>query len=224
MDILAIAGLAGFILVKETGVPLPVPGDLVIIGAGATLAGDLPGAGLVLGVILVAGFIGASIQFLLFNTALRRPLLGVLKRLGVGEERLERLSTGFLRGGARSVAVARMTPGVRIAVIPAAAVAALPYLVFLAGIIAGNGVFVSAHFGLGFVFGAYAKDLFERFGGYALIGVVVLVVLAVAGWLIIRARRRAAAQTDSYECWADCSCPACVAIVSSASRRQPSAG
>ena len=43
MDVVAIAGLAGFVLLKEIGVPLPVPGDLLIIGAGATLAGDLPG-------------------------------------------------------------------------------------------------------------------------------------------------------------------------------------
>jgi membrane protein DedA with SNARE-associated domain len=224
MDILAIAGLAGFILVKETGVPLPVPGDLVIIGAGATLAGDLPGAGLVLAVILVAGFIGASIQFLLFNTALRRPLVAALRRLGVGEERLDGLSRRFRTGGAGSVALARMTPGVRVAVIPAAALAALPYLVFLAGIIAGNGVFVSAHFGLGFLFGAYATDFMERYGGVAIVIVALIIVLAISGWLIIRARRRAAAQTDSYECWADCSCPACVAIISTASRREANAG
>ena len=78
MDVLAILGLAGLILVKEAGVPLPVPGDLLIIGAGASLAGDLPGAGLVLAVILVAGFIGASVQFFLFGTALRRPYSSAL--------------------------------------------------------------------------------------------------------------------------------------------------
>jgi len=224
MDVVAIAGLAGFVLLKEIGVPLPVPGDLLIIGAGATLAGDLPGASIVLAAILVAGFVGGSIQFFLFGSALRRPLVAALKRLGIGEERIDGLSDRFRRGGAGSLALARMTPGVRIAVIPAAALAALPYLVFLLGIVAGNGVFVSAHFGIGFLFGAYAKDLFERFGGYAIIGVGVLAVLAVAGWLIIRSRRRAVAQADSYECWADCSCPACVAIISSTSRRQPSAG
>ena len=213
MDILAIAGLAGFILIKEVGIPLPVPGDLVVIGAGAAVAGDLPGASAVLIAILVAGFIGASIQFFLFNTALRRPLLAALKRLGVGEARLDGLSVRFRRGGSGSLAVARMTPGVRVAVIPAAALASIPYLVFLPGLIAGNGVFVSAHFGFGFVFGAYAHDLMVRYGGYAIGIGVVLLALAAIGWLIIRARRRAAAQTDSYECWADCSCPACVAVI-----------
>jgi membrane protein DedA with SNARE-associated domain len=110
MDVLAILGLAGLILVKEAGVPLPVPGDLVIIGAGASLAGDLPGAGLVLAVILVAGFIGACIQFLLFGSALRRPLLAALERLGIGKQRLQGLSDRFRRAGARAVAVTRITP------------------------------------------------------------------------------------------------------------------
>src|SRR5262245_53762214 len=67
MDVLAIAGLAALVLVKEIGVPLPVPGDLLIIGAGATLAGDLPGAGAVLALILLAGFIGSSVQFFLIS-------------------------------------------------------------------------------------------------------------------------------------------------------------
>ena len=60
MDVVAVAGLAAFVLMKEAGVPLPVPGDLIIIGAGATLAGDLPTAVLVVAVILVAGFIGTA--------------------------------------------------------------------------------------------------------------------------------------------------------------------
>jgi hypothetical protein len=71
MEPLAIAGLALLILAKEAGVPLPIPGDIVIIGAGATLAGDLFGAGAVLAIILAAGFIGASVQFLLFGSAPR---------------------------------------------------------------------------------------------------------------------------------------------------------
>jgi membrane protein DedA with SNARE-associated domain len=215
MDLIAIIGLAALILVKEAGIPLPVPGDLVIIGAGATLAGDIPGAGLVLAVILLAGFIGASIQFVVFRSALRGPLLSALGRLGITEERIQGLADYFRNAGTRSVAVARMTPGVRVAVIPAAAIALLPYLVFLPGIIAGNGVFVTAHFGLGFFLGAYAKEFFDRFGIYALGVVVALVVLAIAGWIILRMRRRTVARADdTYECWTDCSCPACVAILS----------
>lgn len=213
MDIIAIAGLAAMVLAKEAGVPIPVPGDLVIIGAGATLYDDLPFAGVVLGIILLAGFIGASIQFVLFGSALRGPLLGALKRLGIGPERLEPLSERLRSGGVASIAVARMTPGVRIGVIPAAAIAGIPYRRFLPGIVIGNTVFVAAHFALGFVVGTYAHDLMLRYGPIVLVVGVVLVAVAIAGWLILRRRRKAQGQADAYECWADCSCPACVALL-----------
>lgn len=211
MDALAIAGLALLILAKEAGIPLPVPGDLVIIGAGATLAGDPPGAGTVLAIILVAGFIGASVQFFLFGSALRRPLLAALDRLGVGEARIGGLADRLRRTGSGGVAVARMTPGVRIAVIPAAALAALPYLVFLPGIVAGNGVFVTAHSGLGFVLGAYASELIRQASG-PLIVLAILAALGIGGWFILRRRSAPAKPKDTYECWSDCACPACVVI------------
>lgn len=213
MDVLAVAGLAGLILLKEAGVPLPVPGDLVIIGAGATLTGDLPAAGIVLAVILVAGYIGASVQFGLFGSALRRPLLAALGKLGISEARIRSLSERFRSGGVKTVALSRMTPGVRIAVIPAAALAGIGYVVFLLGIIAGNGVFVTAHVGLGFLVGAYAKDLMLRYGWIVLVAFALLVVAAVVGWFVLRARRGPTARADTYECWADCSCPACLVLV-----------
>jgi membrane protein DedA with SNARE-associated domain len=217
MDVIAVAGLAALILVKEAGIPIPIPGDLLVIGAGATLAGNLPAAGSVLAVLLLAGFIGATVQFLLLRGALRRPILKALARLGISEERIRGLADRFSSGGFGSIGLTRMTPGLRIAVIPAAAIAGIPYLVFLAGIVIGNGVFVTAHFGLGFALGAYAQDLVMRFGGIVL-GIVVLVLLAIGGWLVVRSRRRAAHETDAYECWADCSCPACVLIVARAGR------
>jgi membrane protein DedA with SNARE-associated domain len=61
MEDLAILGVIGLILVKELGVPLPMPGDLLIIGAGAYLTSDLGAAGLALAAILIAGYLGASV-------------------------------------------------------------------------------------------------------------------------------------------------------------------
>jgi membrane protein DedA with SNARE-associated domain len=224
MDVVAVVGLAALILVKEAGVPLPVPGDLLIIGAGASLAGDLPSAGAVLAVILVAGFVGASVQFLLFGTALRRPLLAALERLGIGAARLDRLSDRFRAYGIGAVALTRMTPGVRIAVVPAAALAAIPFSVFLPGVVAGNGVFVTAHFGAGFLLGSAAEDLVRKISDPRALGAIVLVVLAVGGLLVLRMRAAAANRADTYECWADCSCPACVAIVAVGVDGEPTIG
>ena len=79
---------------------------------------------------------------------------------------------------------------------------------------------VTAHFGLGFVLGSYAQELIQRVSG-PLIVVLLFVVVAVGGWFVLRMRARRANRADTYECWADCSCPACVAIVATGSGSQP---
>ena len=210
MDLLAIAGLAGVLLVKEAGVPIPVPGDLLVIGAGVALAGDPPAALAVLLVILAVGYFGGSVQFLLARRVLRGPLLAGLARVGISEARVDRLADRFRRSGARGVAVARMTPGIRIAAIAAAGLAAIPFPPFLGGLVAGNGVFVAGHFGLGYVLGASATGLVASVGGIGLlVAIAVLAALGGVGWLAIRRRRSAPAFAD----WADAACPACLAIV-----------
>src|SRR5688572_22713591 len=94
MDVLAIAGFAALVLLKEAGVPLPVPRDLLIIGAGRR-SPAISRRRVVLAIILVVGYMGASIQFVLFGSALRHPLLAVLGKLGIGEARLQPLSDRF---------------------------------------------------------------------------------------------------------------------------------
>jgi membrane protein DedA with SNARE-associated domain len=216
MDVVAIVGLTVLILVKEIGVPLPVPGDLILIGSGAYLATDPALAGAVLAIVLVASFIGASIQFFLFRSALRRPLLALLGRLGVGEARIHGQSDRLRSAGARAVALTRMTPGIRIAVVPAAALSAIPYSVFLPAIVAGNSVFIGVHFGAGFLLGAYARDFVSRLSDPLVLIPVLLVAFAVGGLIALRMRAQATKRKDTYECWADCSCPACVSIVAAA--------
>jgi len=103
-----------------------------------------------------------------------------------------------------------MTPGIRIAAIAAAGLAAIPFPPFLAGLVAGNGVFVAGHFGLGYVLGASATGLVASVGGIGLlVAIAVLAALGGVGWLAIRRRRSAPAFAD----WADAACPACLAIV-----------
>lgn len=225
MDVLAVIGLATLILVKEIGIPLPIPGDLLIVGAGVSLAGDPAAALTVLAILLVVGYVGASIQFLAARGVLRRPLLLGLGRIGITETRLDGLADGLRRSGARGVALVRMTPGIRVAAIPAAAVAALPYAVFLPGLIAGNSVFVGAHFGIGYLLGTSAADFLDSVGPFKLVAVIAIsVVAAVAGWLVLRARVAPPAPETAYACWADCSCPACVAVVSIVGTRAPRPG
>jgi membrane-associated protein len=216
MEPLALIGLVLLLLVKEVGVPIPVPGDLVVIGAGAALAPDPPLAAVGLLLILVAGYLGGTVQFGLMRGAVRRPLLALLARVGVPPERVEELAARLRRSGARGVAVARMTPGVRVGAIAASGIADLPTVTFVRGLVMGNSVFVAAHFGLGFVLGASAGSAIAGLGGSVIpiaIGVAILAIVGAVGWAVVRRRRRRDAPTGLQMLgeWADAACPACLA-------------
>lgn len=216
MDVIAALGLAGLLLVKESGVPIPIPGDLLVIGAGVATASDPLGALLVLALILLAGYVGGGFQFLAVRGALRGPLIRLLARFGVSPARIEALADRLRRGGARGVAVARATPGVRVPAIAASGIADLPMRSFGPGLVAGNTLFVSAHFLLGFLVGLPAVALVQSAAPTVAIGaLIVFAALGAIGWTAVRRRRRVTSPVEDeadYAAWSDASCPACVSV------------
>jgi membrane protein DedA with SNARE-associated domain len=223
MDLGPLLGLVALLFVKEAGLPIPIPGDLLVLGAGVAAAANGATAPAVLGAILVAGYLGGSLQFALVRGALRQPLLALAARVGVSRERLDRLAEWLRRRGSRGVAVARATPGLRIGAISASGLAALPFPVFLGGLVAGNTVFVGGHFLLGFLIGAPALALVASAGGLALgvVGLIVLSALGAAGWAWLKRRRStrgpraggvSIAGLPSTGTWTEAACPACLAI------------
>ena len=222
MDALALGlGLAVVLLfVKELGLPIPVPGDLIVLSAGAALArdGGVPLAGAAL--IIAATIAGGAVQFLLVRGAGRRLVLGVLRRVGVGEARVEALAARLRQRGATGVAVSRATPGVRIVAIAAAGLAALPFARFLAGLAVGNTVFVGGHLALGYALGPAATDIAARVGSLGLVlvgGFVILAAIGYLGWRRIRGSHPETAEGEAMNDaatgdWADAACPACLAL------------
>jgi membrane protein DedA with SNARE-associated domain len=213
---LASAGLlavVGLILVKEAGLPVPVPGDLIVIGAGvAASRGDLDPS-TTLALIVLASIVGGIVQYALVRSVARPVLLRILGRV-TSADRLDRQTERLRRGGARSVAVARSTPGVRIVAIAASALAAIPPLAFVAGLAIGNALFIAAHFGLGFVLG---EPILAAVGGalgpLAIAGVLLALVGVVAWFVISRRRGRTMATAPAtIAAWADACCPACLSL------------
>ena len=241
VELVPTLGLLGLLLVKEAGVPIPIPGDLLVLGAGIAAAGAGPAGLVVLAGILLAGFVGGSLQFVLVKGALRRPIVRMLGRAGVPESRLEQLAGWLRRRGTSGVAVARATPGLRIGAIAASGLAALPFTSFLAGLVAGNSVFVGAHFALGYIVGRPALAVLTGSGGLLFAGgaVVALAAVGAIGWAALRSRRAGLASRGGREglaegaaeepaegpaaapvpadlaslgSWAEAACPACLAI------------
>ena len=207
---LGLVGVVALILVKEAGVPVPVPGDLLVVGAGVAASQGEVDASLAFLAILAAGLVGGVIQFILVRGAARGPLLRVLGRVGVSEARLEIVASGLRRQGARGVAVARATPGVRIVAIAASGLAAIAVGRFVAGLAVGNALFVGAHFAAGFIVGPAALALVGGSAGPGVIGLVGLAIVGAGGWWLIRRRRRG--RSTAVGDWTDACCPACLAV------------
>ena len=211
-----LVAIVGLILVKEAGVPVPVPGDLIVIGAGvAASRGDLDAIS-TLALIVLASILGGAVQYGLIRSVARPVLLRLLRRVTTAD-RLDRQTERLRRGGARSVAVARSTPGVRIVAIAASALAAIPPVAFVAGLAIGNALFIAAHFGLGYVLGEPVLNVVGgALGPLAVVGVILAGVGAVA-WFVISRRRTAATaaaadRLPALAAWADACCPACLAL------------
>jgi membrane protein DedA with SNARE-associated domain len=230
MEIVPLVTLAALLFVKEAGVPVPVPGDLLVVGAGVSTSGRTEALAW-LAAILVAGYAGGCVQFMLMRGPMRRPILGLLARFGLDERRLNGLAAPLRRRGTRGVAIARATPGVRVPVIAASALAALPFGVFAPGLIAGNTVFVGGHFALGFVVGAPATQIAGSVASPTTLVVLIglLAIVGAVGWVAIRSRHVTGADSRPVEAtaegllasgnggstlaaWADAACPICLSI------------
>jgi membrane protein DedA with SNARE-associated domain len=212
---LGLVVVIALLLVKEAGVPIPVPGDLLVIGLGVGAAQGRFDPLVAIVAVVIASIVGGSIQFLLVRGPGRRVLIGLLRRFGVPESRIERQTERLRRGGASAVAIARMTPGVRIVAIAAAGLAALPFARFVVGLSGGNAVFAGGHFALGVAFGSAAASIAAGLV-LPLLVLVGLVVLGFVGWRLIAARRSrvAAATVGMGEAadWTDACCPACLLL------------
>ena len=214
-DPLPLLTLVGLIFVKESGVPIPVPGDLIVLGAGvAASRGQLdPSAALLF--LIAASLAGGALQYGLLRSVARPRLLALLGRLG-SAGRIDRQTQRFRRSGARSVAVARLTPGLRIVAIAASALADVPAPAFVAGLAVGNSLFIAAHFGLGFVLGEPVLAIVgAALGPLAVVGLGIAVAGAV-GWALLARRHAIRPRPDEVieaaVAWTDACCPACLTL------------
>src|SRR5688572_8243233 len=101
------------VLLEETGIPLPTPGDLVMLLAGTRAAQGQMHLLWVLFIIQAATMIGASILFWLAARGGRPLLYRYGRYVGLDRARLDQAEAFIARGPARAVFLGRLTPGLR---------------------------------------------------------------------------------------------------------------
>src|SRR5690242_11311512 len=210
LDTYGVALIFVVILLKEIGVPVPVPGDLLMVVAGARAAAGKFPLWAVLVAAIIAGVIGAYVQYLLARGPGRSFIYRFGKYAGLNEARLDKATNAIKGRGWVSVALARALPGLRIGAIVACGLAAVPTGTFALGLIAGTVLFVGFHTLLGFIAGPGVSSIFDNINVPLWPFLVALALIGIAGWLLIRARRRRAQSDGAAEAvfdWADACCP-----------------
>src|SRR5437867_3150258 len=90
LDTYGLLAIFAVMLLKEIGVPVPIPSDLIMITAGVQAASGGFSVFEVLLAIEFAVLLGGSVQFLLVRSAGRKLVYKVGRYVGLTAERLDR--------------------------------------------------------------------------------------------------------------------------------------
>jgi len=185
-------------LLEESGVPLPLPGDIALIWAGYHVASGQSLFVVVLLVVEIATLIGASTLYWLGLRGGRPLIVRYGRFLHIDESRLLRVESWVGRRALLAIFLGRIVPGFRVVTPLVSGVLQVPYRLFLPALAVGTLVNSSIWMGIGFYFGPgviaalHGLELTTQ----VLISMAVLTVLALLTWQLRRTvlpSRRAAA-------------------------------
>lgn len=118
------------LFLEEAGIPLPVPGDVLVAWAGSRHTHSLGYTLSVLMACSVGVFLGSSLLY----TVMRRRGRPLLERYGryvhLSERRLNRMERWFRRHGVLAILCGRMIPGLRMPTTVMAGLSDVPYRVY----------------------------------------------------------------------------------------------
>lgn len=171
--------LFGLIAIEEAGVPLPVPGDIVIAYYGWRASGDPFELAQVVLICALASTVGTVLPYALAWRFGEPVAVRVAGWLDIEPRHIERLTRGVDRLGFRGVVLARLVPGLRVAVSLVAGTARVPPAAFSAGVFVAAALYWTGWVLLGTFVGPRVEDVVSP--TYIRIVVVAIpIVLAIA--------------------------------------------
>ena len=184
------------LLIKTIGVPLPIPGDLLILAAAVRVAqGELVGWQAFLA-LLLALLLGGVIQFGLARGPGRALLLRFGRYIGLTQMRIDAAAAKMQKGGIPALTISILIPGIRGVAIVASGLAHVAFPRFLLGLTLGNLLFLSLHFVLGYLGGSALTAIGKYLPSPPVLVVVIVLLIAVYVLWVIAARRQKAARAE----------------------------
>jgi len=150
-----------YLALEEAGVPIPVPGDFLMLALGARAREG----SIVLWQVIAAMEAGTVLGSSLLYVVARRGGRGVVERygpfIGIGPAQLDRADRQLQRHGAIAVVLGRLLPGLRVLTAIACGIFRVPYRVFLPAMALGSLMYIVGYTMLGYFAGPAVLGVFE---------------------------------------------------------------
>ena len=146
------------VFLEESGIPLPLPGDLIMMLAGYRVSQDKMSLAWVLVLLESATVLGASILYWLAARGGRPLLYRYGRYTHCDRAKLDRAEAWMQRRGAVAVVLGRIIPGLRIPTALAAGAFGMPYRRFLPALALGASLYIGLFVSLGMWVGPQAIE------------------------------------------------------------------
>ena len=180
------------IAIEEAGIPLPVPGDLIIAYYGWRASGDPLELAQVIAVCALASTAGTLLPYEIARRFGRRIATRLAGWLDVDKRRVDALVRRVGHYGFRGVLVGRLIPGLRVAVSLVAGTAKVRPARFSAAVFVAGAVYWTGWVLLGAILGPHIEDVVSPayLRLFVVLIPVVIVTAVVARVVWARTRRR----------------------------------
>ena len=186
------------ITLEEAGLPLPVPGDTLLVLVGAHRHHSLLFDAAIILAASIAVFLGSTVLFFLMQRGGRQVLVKYGKFLHVSEKRLDQVEQWFVRRGQFAVILGRLIPGLRIPTTMVAGLSGMSYRSYAVAAAIAALLWATIYFFLGVLVGKSYSLFIARLTNFLdtipravlVIGALILLAATIGGVLHIRQRLR----------------------------------
>src|SRR5262245_37479930 len=163
-----------FLLLEEAGVPVPVPGDFLMLYLGVRAGEGRIQLWQAIAVMEMATIIGATFLYAVTRLAGRSLVYRYGRYIRLTPERLDTAEQWLSTHGARAVFLGRLLPGLRIVTAVACGVFSVRARVFVPSMSLGALLYIAVYTLLGFFLGQPVLDVLDR----------IHLPLGLLGWLV----------------------------------------
>jgi len=182
--------IGGFLAIEEAGVPLVIPGDLILLYGGYLVSQHKLGWL----TALLSGTLGASVGSTILYTIFKYGGKRFARRYGsyilLTPERLQSLSGWFERRGKGAIFLGRFVPGARVFLSAIAGLAGMKYRVFLVQVFLASAIWVGVFMGLGYILGEKWRTVAENLMNRAYLMILFFAAIIIATIVRQRLKRR----------------------------------